>query len=88
MVMSYAFNPSTQEAEISEFKTSLVHELSSGTARATQINTVSRNKTNVKQDKWLLMCMCERQYEFTGTTHMQVSIDARQCWIPGNRVVL
>jgi hypothetical protein len=41
-VVAHAFNPSTQEAEAGGF-------LSSRTARATQRNPVSKNKTNKKE---------------------------------------
>jgi hypothetical protein len=47
-VVAHAFNPSTWEAEagrFSEFKASLVYRVSSRTARATQRNPVSKNKT-------------------------------------------
>jgi hypothetical protein len=46
--VAHAFNPSTQEAEAGGFL-SLVYRVSSRTAKATQRNPVSKNKT--KQQK-------------------------------------
>jgi hypothetical protein len=54
-VVPHAFNLSTWKAEaggISEFEASLVYRVSSRTARATQRNPVSKNKTkNQNQTK-------------------------------------
>ena len=50
--MAYAFNPSTWEAEAGGFlrsRPSLVYRVSSRTARATQRNSVSKNKQTNKQ---------------------------------------
>jgi hypothetical protein len=50
-VVSHSFNPSTQEAEAGGFLSSrpaLVYKVSSRTARATQRNPVSKNKTKKK----------------------------------------
>ena len=54
--MVHAINPSNWEEEasrlISEFDASLVHRVSSRTARTTQRNPVSKNKkTKTKQNK-------------------------------------
>ena len=47
MVVAHTFNPSTQEAEASEFKASLVYRVSSRTPRAvTERNPVLKNKNN------------------------------------------
>jgi hypothetical protein len=54
VVVAHAFNPSTWEAEagrISEFKARLVYKVSSRTARATQRNSVSKNKKTKKRKK-------------------------------------
>jgi hypothetical protein len=53
-VVVHAFNPSTQEAEAGgslEFEASLVYRVSSRTARATQRNPVSKNKTKNNKKK-------------------------------------
>jgi hypothetical protein len=49
-MVAYAFNPSTWEAEAGGFlfEASLVYKMSSKTARATQRNPVSKNKTKNK----------------------------------------
>jgi hypothetical protein len=51
----HAFNPSTWEADrgrqISEFEASLVYQMSSRTARATQRNPVSKNQKKKKRKK-------------------------------------
>jgi hypothetical protein len=47
-VVVYAFNPSTWEAEISEFEASLVYRVSSRTARTTQRNPVLKKKQKTK----------------------------------------
>ena len=51
----HAFNPSTWEADrgrqISEFEASLVYQVSSRTARATQRNPVSKNHKKKKKKK-------------------------------------
>jgi hypothetical protein len=46
-MVAHTFNPSTWEAEISEFKASLVYRVSSRTARAVQGNPVSEKKKKV-----------------------------------------
>ena len=56
--MAQAFNSSTQEADICEFKASLVYKASSRTAgTVTQRNSVSKkikqNKTNIKSQRAL-----------------------------------
>ena len=48
MVLAHTFNHSTQEAEagdLCEFKASLVYRVSYRTAKATQWNPASKNKT-------------------------------------------
>ena len=56
-MVAHAFNPRTREAEvgrgrqISEFEASLVYKVSFRTARAIQINPVSKNKTKKKKKK-------------------------------------
>jgi hypothetical protein len=47
----HAFNPSTREAEISEFEAGLVYRVSSRTARAIQTNPVSKKQTNKQTNK-------------------------------------
>jgi hypothetical protein len=47
---AHAFNPS-RGRQISEFKASLVYRVSSRTARATQRNPVSKNKTKQTNKK-------------------------------------
>lgn len=43
-MVAHAFNPSTWEADLCEFKTSLVHRASSRTADATQRNPIWERK--------------------------------------------
>ena len=43
-MVAHAFEPSTQEAALCEFKASLVYRASSRTARATQRNPVLKNQ--------------------------------------------
>jgi hypothetical protein len=44
-------NPSTQEAEAGDFEASLVHKVSSRTARAIQRNPVSKNQKKKKKER-------------------------------------
>jgi hypothetical protein len=46
-IVAYSFNPSTQEAEASEFEVSLVYRVSSKTARAIQRNPVLKNQRTI-----------------------------------------
>jgi hypothetical protein len=64
-VVAHVFNPSTWEAEagrrISEFEASLVYQVSSRTARATQRNPVSKKTKKKKQKKFSLMLLLESE---------------------------
>jgi hypothetical protein len=50
-VVAHAFNPRGRGRQIFEFEASLVYKVSSRTARATQRNPVSKNKTKHKKKK-------------------------------------
>jgi hypothetical protein len=58
-MVAHAFNPSTQEAEAGRFLASLVYRVSCRTARATQRNPVSKNKTKQNKTKTKTKDFCD-----------------------------
>ena len=64
MKVTNTFNPSTQETEAGRCEANLVYRVSSSTARATQRNSVSRNKQTNKQTNKLSWTFDGNSIEF------------------------
>jgi hypothetical protein len=58
--------------QISEFEASLVYRVSSRTARATQRNPVSKNKTKQNKTKKIFICANEKMLRFLWNTYINL----------------